>query len=90
MRVLEWIVRRCQGDLDAVESPIGRLPAPGDLNLEGINVDAATMEKLLAVDVDGWKAELAEVGDYLDSYGSRTPASLKAEWERVAAALNRA
>jgi phosphoenolpyruvate carboxykinase (GTP) len=90
MRVLEWIVRRCKGDLDAVESPIGRLPAPGDLNLEGINVDAATMEKLLAVDVDGWKAELAEVGDYLDSYGSRTPASLKAEWERVAAALNRA
>ena len=90
MRVLEWVVRRCQGDLDAVESPIGRLPAPGDLNLEGINVDAATMEKLLAVDVDGWKAELAEVGDYLDSYGSRTPASLKAEWERVAAALNRA
>jgi phosphoenolpyruvate carboxykinase (GTP) len=90
MRVLEWVVRRCQGDLDAVESPIGRLPAPGDLNLEGINVDAATVERLLAVDVDGWKAELAEVGDYLDSYGSRTPASLKAEWERVAAALNRA
>jgi phosphoenolpyruvate carboxykinase (GTP) len=90
MRVLEWIVRRCQGDLDAVESPIGRLPAPGDLNLEGINVDATTVERLLAVDVDGWKAELAEVGDYLDSYGSRTPASLKAEWERVAAALNRA
>jgi phosphoenolpyruvate carboxykinase (GTP) len=90
MRVLEWIVRRCQGDLDAVESPIGRLPAPGDLNLEGINVDATTVERLLAVDVDGWNAELAEVGDYLDSYGSRTPASLKAEWERVAAALNRA
>jgi phosphoenolpyruvate carboxykinase (GTP) len=90
MRVLEWIVRRCKGDLDAVESPIGRLPAPGDLNLEGINVDAATMERLLAVDVDGWKAELAEVGDYLDSYGNRTPAALKNEWERIAAALNRA
>jgi len=90
MRVLEWIVRRCKGDLDAVESPIGRLPAPGDLNIEGINVDAATMERLLAVDVDGWKAELAEVGDYLDSYGNRTPAALKNEWERIAAALNRA
>jgi len=90
MRVLEWIVRRCKGELTAVDTPIGRLPAPGDLNLEGINVDAATLEKLLAVDVDGWKAELAEVGEYLDSYGDRMPPALKAEWERIAAALDRA
>ena len=90
MRVLEWIVRRCRGEVDAVETPIGRLPAPGDLNLEGIDVKPETMEQLLAVDVDGWKAELAEVGEYLDSYGERTPESLKAEWERIAAALNAA
>jgi phosphoenolpyruvate carboxykinase (GTP) len=66
------------------------MPAEGDLNIEGINVDPATLEKLLAVDVDGWKAELAEVGHYLDSYGNRVPAALRAEWARVASALNRA
>jgi phosphoenolpyruvate carboxykinase (GTP) len=73
MRVLEWIVRRCKGEADFVRTPIGRLPDPGDLNLDGIQVDPATMKALLAVDVDDWKAELADVGEYIDSFGERTP-----------------
>lgn len=88
MRVLEWIVRRCTGAADFVRTPIGRLPQPGDLNLDGIGVDPAAMKALLAVDVDDWKAELADVGAYIDSFGERTPPELKAEWQRVAAALN--
>jgi phosphoenolpyruvate carboxykinase (GTP) len=87
MRVLEWIVRRCKGEADFVRTPIGRLPDPHDLNLNGIQVEPATMKALLAVDVDDWKAELADVGEYIDSFGERTPPELKAEWERVAAAL---
>lgn len=88
MRVLEWIVRRCKGEAHVVRTPIGKLPDPGDLNLDGIQVDPATMKALLAVDVDDWKAELADVGEYIDSFGERTPPELKAEWQRVAAALN--
>ena len=90
MRVLEWIIRRCKGELGAVETPIGRLPEAGALNLDGIEVAPDTMDALLQVDVAGWKEELAAIGDYLDSYGDRTPDALKAERDRVAAALDKA
>jgi GTP-dependent phosphoenolpyruvate carboxykinase len=48
------------------------------------------MQALLDVDINAWKAELAEVGEYIRSYGDRTPAALKTEWERIATALNAA
>jgi phosphoenolpyruvate carboxykinase (GTP) len=88
MRVLEWIIKRCTGEVDAVETPIGYLPRPADLNLDGIDVPAASMEALLEVDREAWKAEIADIGEYLDSYGARTPVALKAEQKRVASALS--
>jgi len=90
MRVLEWIVRRCQGAADCVETPIGRLPKAGDLRLEGIQVADATMAALLEVDVEAWKAEIADIGEYLGGYGDRLPAALEAERQRVARALENA
>ena len=87
MRVLEWIIKRCTGEVDAVETPIGYLPRLGDLNLDGIDVPAETMKALLEVDREAWQVEISDFGEYLDSYGARTPAALKAEQERVAAAL---
>jgi phosphoenolpyruvate carboxykinase (GTP) len=90
MRVLEWIIKRCTGDVSCVGTPIGRLPKPGDLNVEGIRIEPATMQALLEVDVAAWQKELADIGDYLDSYGDRTPAALQAERARVAQALERA
>jgi phosphoenolpyruvate carboxykinase (GTP) len=90
MRVLEWIVRRCKGDVGFAETPIGRMPHPGDLRLDGIEVSTETMRALLEVDVEAWKAEIADIGEYLQSYGERIPAALTAERERVAAALGKA
>jgi phosphoenolpyruvate carboxykinase (GTP) len=90
MRVLEWILRRCKGEADCAETPIGRLPRPGDLRLDGIDVSAETMSALLEVDVEAWKAEIADIGEYLQSFGERTPAALQAERERVAGALDKA
>jgi phosphoenolpyruvate carboxykinase (GTP) len=90
MRVLEWILRRCKGEVDCAETPIGRLPKPGDLRLDGIDVSEKTMSALLEVDVEAWKAEIADIGEYLQSFGERTPAKLKAERERVARALDKA
>jgi phosphoenolpyruvate carboxykinase (GTP) len=87
MRVLEWIIKRCAGEVDVVDTPIGRMPLPADLNLDGIHVPAESMEALLEVDGEAWKAEIADIGEYLDSYGDRTPASLKAEQQKVAASL---
>ena len=90
MRVLDWIIKRCEHKVGFVETPIGKLPLPGDLNLDGIDVPEATMEALLEVDVEAWQAEIADIGEYLDSYGDRTPAAIKAQQERVAKALDNA
>ncbi len=87
MRVLEWILNRCKGQAGAHETPIGLLPHREDLNLDGLELSAAALDTLLDVDHEGWARELAAIGDYLDGYGARLPAALKAEQRRVAAAL---
>jgi len=88
LRVLEWILKRVDGRVDAQETPIGNLPRAHDLNVEGLSIDARGLEELLAVDHVGWKHELGEIGSYLDSYGVRTPGPLKREQQRIADALN--
>jgi phosphoenolpyruvate carboxykinase (GTP) len=87
MRVLEWIIRRCRGAASAVASPIGWLPGMEDLNLDGAGVTPETMRALLEVHEAAWKAEFAEISHYLDSFGSRTPATLWRECRRVESAL---
>ena len=88
MRVLEWIIGRCKGEVSCADTPVGRLPDPNDLRLDGIQVTPETMKALLEIDVEAWKTELADIGEYLDSFGDRTPADLRAERERVAGALD--
>jgi phosphoenolpyruvate carboxykinase (GTP) len=88
MRVLEWIIKRCQGEAGCVDTPIGKMPDESGLNLEGIEVPVQTMEALLEVDTNAWVSEISEIGDYLDSFGERTPAAIKAEQARVATALD--
>lgn len=88
MRVLEWIFRRCRGDAEAASTPVGRVPHAEDLNLEGISVPPETMAALLDVDVAAWREEMASIGEYLDTYGDRTPPALRVEQQRVLRALN--
>ncbi|MDT8319058.1 MAG: phosphoenolpyruvate carboxykinase (GTP) [Xanthomonadales bacterium] len=87
MRVLEWIINRCEEAVPAVATPIGRVPRVNDLRLEGVDVPAATIEALIAVDREAWKQEIAEIGEYLASYGERTPQALHAERSRVETGL---
>ena len=87
LRVLEWMLKRVTGQAGAVETPIGYLPQAGDLNTEGLNLDADTLAQLLEVDREGWQHELGAIGEYLEGFGSRTPKQLIAEQERIAAAL---
>ena len=63
MRVLDWIISRCDGTVDAVKTPIGYLPKPEDINIEGLEdeVTLDTMKELLAVDPELWKKEIAEI-----------------------------
>jgi phosphoenolpyruvate carboxykinase (GTP) len=87
LRVLEWMLRRVEGSVGAVETPIGRLPQARDLDLDGLQLPAGALEQLLDVDAEAWRKELDAIGEYLDEYGERTPAALRAEQRRVAAAL---
>jgi phosphoenolpyruvate carboxykinase (GTP) len=87
LRVLRWIIDRCEGRVGARETPIGRLPNPGDIDVEGLDVDSDTLNALLAVNVEQWKNEMDSIGRYLSGFGDRLPAELKREHEKVVSAL---
>lgn len=78
-RVIEWIARRIDGDATAVETPIGRIPAPGDLNLEGLDVSEADLAELFAIDADSWLQEADLTEEFYAAFGDRIPAALNAE-----------
>jgi phosphoenolpyruvate carboxykinase (GTP) len=87
LRVLEWMIARVKGEADAVETPIGALPRPDDLNLDGVRLSEEARAKLFGFDRSAWRHEFESIGDYLDEYGPRMPAALKAEQARILAAL---
>ena len=65
LRVLRWIIDRCEGRVGAVETPIGFLPKPGDIDMQGLDVLAATRsQQLLAVDPEQWRTEMESIGEY--------------------------
>ncbi len=87
LRVLEWMIRRVEGSVAATETPIGHLPAAGDLNLDGVALSDEARAKLFGLDRAGWQAEFANLGEYLAEYGPRLPQALLQEQRRIAEAL---
>ncbi len=83
LRVLRWIIDRCEGRVEATQTAIGYLPAPGDIDITGLNLDPSTMESLLNVDKENWRQEMQEIGDYLKEYGSRLPQELLEQQREV-------
>ena len=73
--MLAWIAERCEGTADAVETAIGLVPAPGALQVEGLDLAPSALEELLAVDVEGWEAELPSLAEHLATFGDRLPPS---------------
>ncbi|RDS83447.1 phosphoenolpyruvate carboxykinase (GTP) [Dyella psychrodurans] len=88
LRVLEWMIARVEGKARGTETPIGILPANGELKLDGLNLPRETLAELLHIDTAGWQAELHAIGEYLDSFNPRLPARLLQEQQRVAQALD--
>jgi phosphoenolpyruvate carboxykinase (GTP) len=82
-RVLEWVVDRCAGRVEAVPTPIGWLPAPGAIDLDGLEVSNDDMTELLAVDRDGWRAEVPPVAEYYATFGERLPAELTRQLDEL-------
>ena len=82
-RVLEWIFKRCDGAVEAVETPIGLLPTLDGLNLDQLGLSEDAIASLLRVDADGWMAELPLIEDYYASFGEHVPEELKEELEEL-------
>ena len=80
-RVLEWIFRRCDGEGETVETPIGLVPAEGDLDLAGLEISDEAMRELLTVDAEQVRAQLPQVEELLAQFGdgSRTRSAQQLE-----------
>jgi phosphoenolpyruvate carboxykinase (GTP) len=82
-RVLKWIVDRLAGRAEAVETAIGLLPAPGSLDVSGLNLSQAQLDLLLTVDVNIWRQEAALTPAFYERFGDRLPAALWAELDAL-------
>ena len=88
LRVLRWILDRCEGGAAAEETAIGYLPTSDALDTNGLDIDAATLRSLLSIDKDEWKREIAGIREYFDSFGERLPAQLRQRLEAVSRDLD--
>jgi len=75
-RVLKWIIERVSGGDHAVDTPIGRLPADGALDLDGLDLPQEALDVLLKVDPDGWLHELPQIEGHYHKLGDRVPQAL--------------
>jgi len=89
-RVLKWIFERCDGKVHAVDTAIGRLPEPADLDTKGLDLPAENIAKVLSVDVDGWLGEIPLIEKHLAQFGAHLPEGLKAEVASLAQQLQAA
>ena len=87
LRVLRWIIDRCENRVAANETPIGFLPNPADIDTTDLDISAATMQALTSIDRAQWRAEMESVGEYLESYGDRLPDALREQQRNILAAL---
>jgi phosphoenolpyruvate carboxykinase (GTP) len=78
-RVVKWIIDRLDGNVDAMDTPIGRVPHPEDLDVSGLGLDPATVERLVTFDVDAWRREVDLIEDHYAFVGERLPAELRDE-----------
>ena len=89
-RVIDWIIRRIEGEVGAIDSPIGRLPRSEDLDLDGIEVSQADLDELFAIDRDLWLHEADLTEEFYRTFDGRVPAPLWAELAALRYRLQRA
>ena len=88
MRVLTWILDRCEDKVDAVETAIGYVPKAEDINIEGLDgITLDTIRELVSVDVDSWKEDIDNIKEFYNLVGDRVPAELKEELAALEARL---
>ena len=78
-RVIAWIIGKVSGETLGSDSPLGQLPAIGELDLSGLDVNQETMDQLFAIDSASWAAEIDTIKDFFEEFGDELPAELKTE-----------
>ncbi len=90
LRVLRWIIDRCEDRVEARETPIGFLPNAEDIDTTDLDISRDTMHALTTIDPVKWQAEMESIGEYLDTYGDRVPEALRDEQQRISLELKKA
>ena len=75
-RVLDWIVRRASGEVEAIDGVTGRYPKFEDFNLDGVNVDKEAWDKMFDIDPDAWASEMDDTEEYFKQFGDHLPAEI--------------
>lgn len=86
-RVLKWIIERIDGQAEAVETPIGHVPTPDSLDVEGLEMSREQLEAALAVDVEEWRAEIPQITEWFEKFGDDLPTVLWTELDGLKARL---
>lgn len=89
LRVLEWIIKRCDGEVDAKETAIGYLPNAKDINVNGLDIEEDTINELLTVDKEIWKGELDGIKEFFATFGDKLPNELSDELKGLEERLNK-
>ena len=89
MRVLNWIVDRCEGKADATETAIGYVPKPEDIDLTDLDMDIDTLKSILDVDKDTWTKEAAEIEEHYKKFGDKLPQELRNQLATLKANLEK-
>ncbi len=87
MRVLNWIIDRCEGKADATETAIGYIPKPEDIDLTDLDMDIETLKDILTVDKAVWEQEAAEITEHYKKFGDKLPEELKEQLATLKANL---
>ena len=87
MRVLNWIIDRCEGKATATETAIGYIPQPEDIDLTDLDMDIETLKSILKVDKDVWTKEAEEIEEHYKKFGDKLPAQLREQLDNLKANL---
>jgi len=82
-RVLKWMCERVDGIAKTKETPVGLLPADGELDLSGLSIKDDIMREILSIDPEEWKAEMPDMEKHFDQFGDRCPAGMKLQLESL-------
>jgi len=86
-RVLKWVIERLEGTAAAVETPIGLVPAPGALDIDGLDLTEDQVRQALSVDAEEWKREIPQIQEWFEKFGEELPAVLWTELDSLKARL---